>query len=180
MSADIMIDLETLAVPEEIPRGSLVEVVEIGAVKFNDSGEILEQLIIHPKPCNGLCSAGTVQFWMNQIEEKGMPEFYRKRQAPEKLPSMKEALQELTRFIGGFHSEIWSKGGFDLQILSAHYAENQLIRPWQYFKQRDLRSVMKFAGVFSTHGNVSHNALEDARAQVELLMECRGKLAGAA
>lgn len=176
MKYEIMIDLETLAVPEDLPAGMLVEVVEIGAVKFGPDG-IEDDIHLFPREGNGLCSAGTVSWWMKQPHVPKWLDVRMDAECPEALPSMAECLKKLAAFIGGYNSVVWSKGGFDLKILGDHFSANQLARPWQYYSCRDLRTLMKDCGVAQPYETVAHDALEDAKAQVELLRTCRRVIA---
>lgn len=184
---EIMIDIETLGIPEEIPKGYLMEVTHIGAVKFGPDG-IEDEEEWFPAEGNGLATGGTVTFWLQQILQRGAGEVRVPRWAYERmdahstrdarsgfkaLASMKTCLEGLTRFIGMNKPVVWSKGGFDLDILLDHYGANQLVCPWRYYEQRDLRTVMKECGVSRSYEDAVHDALVDARDQVGLLMECR-------
>lgn len=176
MKTEIMIDLETLAVPEDLAPGALVEVVEIGVVRFLRDGTMPDLgMLFFPREGNGQCSAATARWWMNQPE----PEWLRVRneaESPETLPGMQMCLAMLTRYIADFKAVVWSKGAFDLRILAAHYAAQGMPCPWLYHQCRDLRTAMKEAGVMQPYETVAHSALEDARDQVRLLRECRARV----
>lgn len=176
MKTEYMIDIETLAVPESLPAGALVEVVEIAAVKFCGD-KILDEILLYPMEGNGLCSADTVLFWMRRDQRPQWLIGRMEAESPEELPSMENCLKVLRAFLGDHRRVIWSKGRFDMDILGAHYAANQMPRPWEYYNLRDLRTAMKEAEVAQPYGQVTHNALEDARMQVELLSDCRGRKA---
>lgn len=172
MKTEIMIDLETLGVPESLPAGALVEVVEIGAVRFGPDG-IEDELHVFPAEGNGLCSADTVGWWMKATHKPG---WLLERDGQVELPDMEACLKALTAFIGYEKLNIWSKGGFDLDILWGHYSARRLVCPWKYFQRRELRSVMKECGVHQPYETVAHGALADSVKQVELLRECRAKV----
>lgn len=173
---EIMIDIETLAVPEDLPPGRLVEVVQIAAIKTGLNG-IEDTINLFPAQDNGLCSASTVTFWLQQLNTPGRhPQWMHHRtsaESPETLPSMKTCLQSLTRFIGTSGATIWSKGSFDLQILLDHYTAHQLLCPWRYYQQRDLRTLMKECGISRPYTDTQHDALADAQDQLQRLLECR-------
>lgn len=188
MKTEIMIDIETLAVPEELPRGYVPEVVEIGAVKFRGD-EIIDELpLLFPAEGNGLCTAETVTFWFQQVLGSyivggpvRMPQWVYERvqaESPEALPSMGMCLQMLTDFIGYDPVPIWSKGKFDLNILWSHYGAKKLVCPWKYYQCRDLRTMMKECGVAGNYEDVAHDALVDARDQVGYLAKCRERFSG--
>lgn len=178
MQPEIMIDIETLAVPERLPKGFLVEVVEIGAVKFGPHGIEDEMEILFPRPGNGLCEALTVQFWMTRPTVPSWLDARVSAGKPERMPDMRQCLEKLTRFIGGYKAVVWSKGAFDLRILREHYTANHMGCPWQYYNERDLRTVMKEAGVARPYEQVSHNALDDCIQQVGSLLRCRAAFGG--
>ena len=169
--SEIMIDIETLAVPEKLPAGALVEVCQIGVVLFNGP-DVMEQLNLFPHEGNGLCSADTVRWWMDQ-ELK--PEWVQRRRDGDTRP-MAECLRELQRMVGYPSPWIWSKGGFDTEILRCHFAAARMATPWAYKHVRDLRTVLKEAEVTVCPAAVQHDALEDARGQVAQLHQAREKI----
>lgn len=179
MSTEVMIDIETLAVPDGLRPGELVEVVQIGAVKFDLEGIMDAGLSLFPQEDNGCLTGETVTFWLKQIlnrsHEVHIPQWAYQRMEVDKLslPNMKTCLEHLTRYIGTYKATVWSKGAFDLPILAAHYAANGMPCPWSYHKCRDLRTLMKECGVSQPYDQVEHDALGDCLKQVELLNESR-------
>lgn len=183
MNTEIMIDIETLGVPEDLPAGYRVEVVEIGVVKFRDGQPLDHGLLLFPRVGNGLCCASTAAWWMKQAVKRGeLPAWARERLEAERfetLPDMGSCLEMVRDYIGGYDMPVWSKGAFDLPILKQHFAACQLVLPWQYWNERDLRTMVKEARL-DDRGRATHTALEDARVQVRLLNEARAALGGRA
>jgi len=173
---EIMIDIETLAVPDSLPPGALVEVTEIAALEFPQPDGKLRTCLLYPREGNGLCSADTVSWAMRRPATPAWLDARTDADCPEALPDMTFCLQALTRYIGGGSPVLWAKGAFDFQILEAHYRACGLTVPWEYWQLRDLRTIIKEAGVRVDHSRVAHNALEDCVAQVRQLMQAREKM----
>lgn len=179
--AALMLDLETLATPDDLRPGELVEITEIGAVFFDAaSGDIFREFQLFPKPGNGTCSVDTVQFWMRQIEEGRRPAWMTERNTPrnEKLWDMERCLNLIATLCREMNvREVWCKGmDFDLSILRAHYAARGMPTPWHFAAKRDLRTLMKCCGVSAPYGSVCHDSLQDCRDQIGQLMQCRKML----
>jgi inhibitor of KinA sporulation pathway (predicted exonuclease) len=73
--------------------------------------------------------------------------------------------------------EVWAKGDFDLRILKHAAKARGMTVPWMYHQARELRTVLKWAGVNGNSADTVHRALDDARRQVELLEVAEGILA---
>jgi len=145
---EFMLDLETGAVPESLPADTLVEVVEIGLVRFRET-EVIDRLRLFPAVGNGLCSADTDHlFWMRRLAEgEPVPEWLRNR-LDNRVTPMEECLRAVTKFIGWQGKpNIWTKGAFDLPILACHLAAARMPCPWKYWHARDLRTFIKEADV---------------------------------
>jgi len=77
----------------------------------------------------------------------------------------------------GAEPVIWCKGtDFDVAILANAYEQMYLPIPWKYNNIRDCRTVFKIAEWQAT--KASHNALDDAKAQVVDLQCALNKLNG--
>lgn len=166
---ECMIDIETLAVPENVPAGVAVEVVQIAAVLFDENG-IHDEINLFPREGNGLADPETVRWWMTLPVPAWLDE-RNDADCPEALASMAGCLKVLAAFVGPGRP-VWSKGGFDLDILQHHAALERLPRLWEYWQRRDLRTVMKEMD-YTLNVSAEHDALVDARQQVADLLEFR-------
>jgi hypothetical protein len=165
-----MVDIETLGVKP----GCII--LSIGAVEFNEN-VIIDQFHVRIDPLDaekyGLKpEASTVMWWLDQdkdaqnslFKEKGFP--------------LRRALEMLREhFVWSNVDRVWCNGaGFDFPILKAAYEAAGLgTLPWAYWSEMDFRT---FKNLFKK-GDVKlakvdpvlkHDALEDARAQAQTVM----------
>jgi hypothetical protein len=171
----MVIDLETLSVPEALPPGFMVDVVQVGLVILGDDLTVLERREWNVHPC-GVSDDGTVRWWMNLMLERGWtPEWLRARNAGEGW-KMARVLEEIWGLYGQGEDrcrEVWSKGVFDTDILAAHFGMQQRIVPWRHYEVRDLRTLMKTCGVSGRlYSQVAHEGLADALAEAKELKAC--------
>lgn len=184
----MILDIETLAVPEDLPAGVLVDVVQVGVVLCAGHDlEIIDRRQWNVLPC-GLGQDSTIRFWMKQAEKWHLPEWALARmpdrdRSPRVMGAvpMDTVLRELQVLWGVGDEkcgEVWSKGSFDVDILQTHFAACGLRPPWRYYQARDLRTLMKVCGVKGLpHGIVDHEGLADAIAETAELRECLGMIA---
>lgn len=172
----MLIDIETLAVPEELEPGMLVDVVQVGVVVLGSDLEVLETREWCVQP-NGVCSEGTVRWALELAVERGrVPDWCRAREDGVAW-DMSQVLERV-RELWELHEcrEVWSKGAFDVEILRQHYGARRMFCPWHYHEARDLRTMMKMCVVRGKlYDEVAHTALADALAEAEELRECLGK-----
>ena len=165
---NIMIDIETLA------TGADAHIVSIGALLFNpDTGEHGQQLHLRLNK-NGqnrrkVCP-DTVAWWMKQSTEA------QQELLGEPRISLQDALKKLAQFVPR-GCEVWSKGGFDDQILMHAYQYTYMDGvwpPWKYWQWNDGRTIAKqFKGTpleQPKHTGVAHNALDDCIFQASWLV----------
>ena len=70
--------------------------------------------------------------------------------------------------------DLWMKGtDFDVPVLKRLGEDSTVEWPIPYYASRDLRTLMKVAGVKRPATTVAHRALDDCRQQISDLMECR-------
>lgn len=163
-----MIDIETLGTADD------AVILEIGAVcfarDFCEIGPDWGMVVDHVEQPRRQIQGGTLQWW---LDEKRISAFAELTRGSETKPLLWHALQELRVFLVTFlkkGGEVWAKGDFDLRILGHAFCQAKMEPPWDYWQARELRTVMKLAGVKAT-GEVPHRAVEDARGQVESLWE---------
>lgn len=175
----IMLDLETL---DTTPTAV---VVSIGAVAFDpESGMLGDKFYVEmPDDTHAQQNAGrtisgdTVQWWMNQSAQARM--LFNDTPVESVIrTSTLEALIRFARFVaanGDREVKLWGNGAdFDNIILGSLYGDMDMKRPWSYSRNRCYRTmkwaVPKDAAPFKPYG-VHHNALDDAIAQANHLME---------
>lgn len=170
-AAHIVLDLETLSTQ---PNAAIAS---IGAVALNADGGFVSEFHVAvdagaPQHLRHVC-ANTCAWWDKQSEDAKLGSIH----APNpKLPH--QALEAFTAWVL-LHADptkvkVWGNGSsFDNVILSSLYADYpDLVRPWTYWNDRDMRTVLdlhpqaKNVGEFE---GVKHNALHDARHEAKQL-----------
>ena len=161
-----MIDIETCGtLPDSI-------ILTIGAVFFQRKGHIpqLEDLDtfyrrIDIQSCidAGLTSSQeTMDWWAHQSEEAQ----YEALHHPDRIP-LRQALQELSLFVGQ-KKKIWANSpSFDIVILENAMRATSVSIPWNFWNTRDVRTIMDLGGLHSADlGEVPHHALQDCYRQI--------------
>jgi hypothetical protein len=161
----LMFDLESLNM-----RASSV-ITSIGAVKFEPRGDWLgDEFHMHVSIANSLhhgrsIGADTLLWWLAQENDARRTLVNGQHEAAPLIV----ALDAFAGFYEGC-TEIWCNGAsFDFSILADAYAGMGIERPWDFWKERDLRTLK---GLFPTDFErlgVRHNALDDARHQARLV-----------
>lgn len=166
----IVLDLETLSTqPHAI-------VVSIGAVALNAQGEVVSEfhtpVICSSQPDRDV-SESTCQWWDGQSDEAKAASIL----AADAIPAG-EALQAFSAWVLEHANpktvKVWGNGSnFDNVILSSLYTDHpQLSRPWSYWNDRDMRTLLdlhphaKDVGPFE---GIKHHALHDARHEAKQL-----------
>lgn len=163
---DIMIDLETLSTQ---PNAAILS---IGACYFDMStGNIGDTFHRHihftDYPEIGHISAETVKWWLKQSDAA------RKALTDNKTGvALATALMELHDFVPrNKQAKFWSNGAtFDLVIIRSAFDRCGHSVPWQYWQERDVRTIVDIAdrlsGINTSKSTefmgVKHDALADA------------------
>ena len=168
-----MLDIETLGL------SSNSVVMTIGAIKFNRKDDIkavedMENFYcrVSKESCIALgleIDKETEDWWGKQSEEAKYEIFTNNKNRY----SIKDALINLTAFIGNCKI-IWANGiTFDCVILENCYKKCNLDFPWKYYNLRDARTIYDIGKVnlkhFSSDKNQAHNALYDCYTQIKAL-----------
>ena len=171
--SEIMLDIETLGI------SSNSVVMTIGAIKFNRKDNIkniedMESFYcrILKESCVKLgleINKETEEWWEKQSEEAKYEIFTNNKNRYE----IKDALIQLTKFIGT-SKIIWANGiTFDCIILENCYKKCELDFPWKYYNLRDARTIYDIGNVslkdFTSDKNQTHNALYDCYTQIKAL-----------
>jgi len=165
----IMIDIETMG------SSSNSAIVSIAAVEFSLDTGIINNIFIcrvDLQSCLDIglsMSASTVEWWMSQSHE-ARHDFIN----GEKV-SITIALQMLSEFIikcGGSRCKIWGNSPrFDLGIISDAYNKLNLPIPWDFRKERCVRTLVSFKPELKTQElsgkSERHTALGDCYLQIK-------------
>ena len=161
---DIMIDIETLDTkPTAI-------ITQIGAVRFDRiQGTITDEFNMQCNVClqvdeGRTASNATISFW----ESHGRPQDWWET-TTRHSQSLQDVLRCLSQFIAqqplGF---IWANSpAFDLIILSNGMHDAKINIPWDYWKERDVRTMMGIVVDGCKVNRKTHDALEDAIDQAQ-------------
>lgn len=163
---EISIDLETFATCHD------ASVAAIGVCSTIDEDDAFFCYVDDP---DGVISPGTVRWHAIQ---KDMPSNVGMPQSAilltEALASLRTWLRDRQAHRQG-KARVWAHGGFDLTILAEAYRRAGWHHgpPWAYRNARDLRTLYDLAGGRPKVVNRGkHNALSDARAQLEEVRVC--------
>ena len=173
----IMLDIETMG------QSTGAAIMSIGACYFDPAtGEIGETF--HKEisiSSNGKIDASTVIWWMKQ-DDAARSKFYNN----DRSPPINVVLVEFDRFVK-HDAQIWGNGiAFDNVIIGNAYDTLGLKRPWKYWNDRDVRTMVelgKAIGIdpkrdFPFEG-VKHDALADAIHQAKYVSAIWMALTGA-
>lgn len=182
----VMVDIETLGLGDD------AFIIEIGAVMFwrtpGGSCEVGAEFFMPVKMGRGqddrVIDPGTLCWWTG---EAARAEYFLEHVAREgDAAELDDVLTLFFHWLRGQAKEwgvemkdveVWAKGDFDLRILKHAAKQRGMAVPWAYHQARELRTVLKWAGVQGTSADTVHRALDDAKRQVELLEVAEGILA---
>jgi len=179
---DVMIDLETVG------SGSNAAIISIGAAIWNPFtgkfGSTFYQAINLTDALNyGEVDGQTIEWWMRQGDQA------RAVFNDANRVTLKDALLAFQDWIyqtGNFHKRVvWGNGAtFDNVILSNAYEATNMTKPWPFYGDRDVRTVVdigrRIFGIDPKRNipmkGVSHNALDDAKHQCLYVTDIYQKL----
>lgn len=167
---DVMTDLETLGTSPQTP------VISLGAVFFDMDGKTLGPTFYMAMDVNEQIARGrkptgdTIKWWLSQTDAA-------KRVFHEKARPVTEVLTLFAQWYKQNYSKgafIWGNGStFDISILEDMYRDYGIELPWGYNKAMDLRTFKRFKanGAQIPNAGVAHNALDDAIAQAQYVLD---------
>ena len=156
----VMVDIETLG----RERGAAI--LSIGAVRFDSAGVYGEfYRSVNRESCEaaGLTvEEDTLSWWQGQDEA-----------AREVLHGGEKLADVLFEFTQWFEdaNEIWANSpSFDCEILEAAYEAVGLVEPWEFYHERDARTIknLPIAPELEQDGT-EHDALDDAAHQARIV-----------
>ncbi|MFW5847458.1 MAG: 3'-5' exonuclease [bacterium] len=170
----LMLDLETLG------NVSYSVILAIGAVEFDlDSGEYgntfykiinIDSCLKHDFVING----STLKWWMQQNDE-AKKELFTKEGVDIKI-----VLDEFSGFCHNKDYEVWGNSArFDAGILRDAYDKLSMPIPWDFRKERDVRTLVSFAPEIKENHefkNIPHHSIFDCMNQIDYCSKIWNKL----
>ena len=160
----LMIDIETMG------NDSFSSIISLGAIEFDiDTAETGKSFYanISLQSCLDIglnVNASTIMWWMMQNEQA------RKDIAQNPSISIQEALTQFSSFCNKDY-EVWGNSArFDLGILQNAYQKTGMEIPWDFRKERCVRTLVSFSPEIKKNfviKGTAHNALQDCIFQVE-------------
>ena len=158
----VMVDIETLG------RGPGCAILSIGAVRFNTygPGRTFDRSIdlTSCEDAGLTLDAETLEWWLDQDDDAqhvltgGDP--------------LDDVLTDFADWLGDVE-EIWANSpAFDCAILAAAYEALGRDVPWEFWQERDVRTLRALPGAVDLeHEGVTHDALDDAVHQAREVAE---------
>lgn len=161
---NVMVDIETL---DNKPTSAIVS---IGAVMFGPNGYDEYNtfyMVVDAQSCidAGLTlSADTISWWMKQSDQA-------RSVFQQPAAHIANALVEFSKWFPT-GAKLWGNGAsFDNAILSNAYSALKLQQPWDFWNDRCYRTIAAMHDRRRFQQGVHHNALDDAKSQVEHLIQ---------
>lgn len=158
----MMIDLETWG------KDADTEIIAVAVILFDTEIKQLHKWSVIAQP-ERTRDPETVTWWMS-----------RKETLMKLLNAPKHQLQDVLCWITDLYNthrvtEVWSKSpSFDLVILDHAYHGANLIKPWKYYEEQDVRtaeSLLKKTKLTKSIPTDPHDPLSDSIAQAENVMK---------
>ena len=163
----VMVDIETLG----LEPGSAI--LSIGAVKFTENGlgdELYAEISLTSCQEAGLdIDAETLEWWLSQDST-----------VSNILTGGAQLEDTLDSFSNWFPdgAEVWANSpAFDCEHLEAAFEAVGMTEPWEYYDERDVRTLQSLTCAASLERNGDeHNALDDAKYQARAVPETLSRL----
>lgn len=161
-----MLDLETASTRPD------AAILTIGAVKFNRGEEASNNTFyrrVTIESCNELelhTDSSTLDWWANQSKEARHEAWSH----PDRV-SLEQALREFIDWFGDAKIVWTNSPSFDCVIIKNAMRLCNLAPPWEYWNERDCRTLFDIAGVrHSELPRAAHNAVSDCCRQITGVM----------
>lgn len=175
---DVMIDCETFGLH---PQSAICT---LGAVQFDPHtvgalGQTFHESIDLQSSINHglLMDPDTVLWWLTQKDEARM-RMVEKLRAGSSLSTVLGAFTNYLRRVGDIKDvTLWSCGSRDFEWLESSYRAVKMSAPWKY-RTMDYRTIRELFGTKADEptAGVSHDALSDAKWQVQYLQNVMARL----
>lgn len=167
MSQHLMIDFETLGVTPDCV------VLSLGACLFDAKQGVINDLYLRfdineQLKLSRVCDGGTIEWWMTQ--NKNAQQVFRDKntESIKKLPAF------LNRMLMNAQKDklkVWCKGlDFDIAIMNNIYRSLEEQQPWKFWNVICFRTFLYMTGIKVDRKEISHNALDDARDQAQIVI----------
>lgn len=160
----LMVDIETMA------TGSYAAIVSIAAVEFDIHTGATGNTFYVNVDLQSCLDAGlktdeeTKQWWAEQSNEAIQAWL-------EHPQTLTEALRMFKRFIGITAYQVWGNSArFDLGILENAFEVLGMVKPWEYYNERCVRTLVSFAPEIKEQmpfTGTPHNAIDDCLHQIK-------------
>lgn len=164
----LMIDLETLGTkPNSV-------ILSIGAVAFDKTGfkdEFYCNIDLNDSIRHGFdIDADTLYWWLSQDKEAGAV-------LNKDKVHVGGAMVQLRDFVSKNQpSEVWANSpSFDLVMIKNALQKTNMECPYPFWIERDFRTFLSLTGAKRVYPTVAHNALEDAKAQAQTIINWLNK-----
>ncbi|WP_113638987.1 3'-5' exonuclease [Nubsella zeaxanthinifaciens] len=165
----LMVDIETLGT-----TGRSV-ILSIAAVQFDiESGQVGDnfKMNVDVRSCTdvGLHFDPDCLVWWVKQDEKAKASVF------ESPSPLKDVLYEFAAFVKsmGDDVEIWSNGKyFDMALVRDAYAAINEARPWHYWNERDMRTLMRYVPTLKQEvpfTGIKHDPIDDCIYQIKLVV----------
>ena len=163
----LMIDFETLGTTNDCV------VVSLGACLFDPKSGVKEKLYLRFDIQEQLrmgrkVDGSTIEWWMTQKDEARAVFRDKNYESITKLPAF------INRLIGSNSKDkmkVWCKGlDFDIGIMNHIYGSLDAQRPWKFWNVVCFRSFLYLTGIKVNSKTISHNALDDAVDQANVVV----------
>lgn len=174
----LMIDAETLGVTAD------AVILSIGAVPFDlatgqvsDEGFYVSVSVDSNLELGRRITESTLLWWLKQ-SAAAQQVFHEPKE------HLREALLQLSDWIGSNDYEVWSNGAdFDIPMLAHAFTQSGLQVPWKFYKSRCFRTYKNLPGAdkvaLPPKEGTAHNALADAYNQAQAAVVLHKALFGA-
>ena len=159
----LMLDIETMGID------SFSSIMSIAAVEFNietgNIGRTFEVNIDLQDSINSglIINSSTIEWWVTQNKET-----FKLLLKDKKF--LHEALILFSEFCSKKEYYIWGNSArFDCGILNDAYNIKKLKTPWQYYNERDVRTLVSFAPNIKKEcifKGIKHKAIDDCKHQI--------------
>lgn len=160
----LMVDIETMG------TGSYSAIVSIAAVEFDINTGITGNTFYVNIDLQSCLDAGlktdeeTVQWWSKQSEKAKM-------MLNEEKATLPEALKMFKKFCKHEDVQIWGNSArFDLGLLENAFEVTKIAKPWQYYNERCVRTLVGFYPNIKKNTpfvGTPHNAIDDCLHQIK-------------
>lgn len=166
MNRAVSIDIETMG------KSPTSAITSIGAVMFDPAGDwIGEEFHVNVSLDSALfhgltADADTVLWWLAQSDDARGALVAGQINAVSLMPALDALIDYLPKGV-----EIWANGAsFDFPILANAYLQMHTATPWEFYKERCLRTLKGINPELRINREgIHHCALDDARHQARLI-----------